>query len=382
MRTFIALLSLCVAVSAEDFRWQVTDAPFFDWTITVPEGGDLDISGTDVTNSGAGQVSETPALESFVHRIGVKNSIDGGSGSATHIGNGVFLTCRHVFDRSWNWVELDGQRVEAKATVSRGPDFAVVRTDVSSHASAPVSMAPLSADQELSVYGAKTGLHVGVLSPRRWQHGYRAVVCEVPTESGDSGAGVFNAAGELVGVHWGSTGNEVFFTPLSEVQSMFTPGSVAATAQPSSPATEPSTSVCKCLGYRGRQHCFCLQRGVACKCNSRTGSEWNMANGRPVNKTGRYLDPRTPLKTPPLAVSIGEPRPVVTIVSPSSFHCPSCEALKRLDWSGQPFDVRFVNRDGPRLFPQIEWQDKRGTTRILSGYYTPSRVAWSWKATQ
>lgn len=58
-----------------------------------------------------------------------------------------------------------------------------------------------------------------------------------------------------------------------------------------SPAAEPSTAICPCLGYRGREHCFCLQRGVKCRCNRTTGSEWEMADGRPVKKTGRYDNP-------------------------------------------------------------------------------------------
>lgn len=56
-------------------------------------------------------------------------------------------------------------------------------------------------------------------------------------------------------------------------------------------APEPSTAICPCLGYRGRAHCYCLQRGVACKCNRTTGSEWLMKDGRPVKKTGRYANP-------------------------------------------------------------------------------------------
>lgn len=64
-------------------------------------------------------------------------------------------------------------------------------------------------------------------------------------------------------------------------------------------------SVCPCMGYK-RGVCHCLARGVTCKCSARIGSEWTMANGRPVRKTGRYLDPRTPLVEPMLAVSVGD----------------------------------------------------------------------------
>lgn len=159
------------------------------------------------------------------------------------------------------------------------------------------------------------------------------------------------------------------------------------------PESASQTAICPCLGYRGRAHCYCLQRGVACKCNRTTGSEWIMENGKPVKKTGRYANPNNvvaPSNAAPFSPAAGsspqppgaDSRPVVTIVSPASFHCPACEALKRLDWSGQPFDVVFVSRDGPRLFPQIEWQGANGRKQILSGYYTPDRVAWSFRRTQ
>lgn len=382
MRCVVAFILLASSVTAQDFNWAVDDT--FSWTLTE-KGGGHDLGGTDVTSSSAGQFSETPALESCVHRISVSNGSQGGQGSATHIGDGVFLTCRHVFDRQWRAVKIGDAQVEATATVAKGPDFAVVRTDVASHAAAPVSTSPLSDGQTLHVYGATTGLHTGVLSHRRWSHGYRAVVCPVPTESGDSGAGVFNAAGELVGVHWGSTGNEVFFTPLSEVQDLLTPGSVADL--PASTATEPSTSICPCLGYRGRAHCYCLQRGVACKCNRTTGSEWVMSDGKPVKKTGKYANPNNVAVTPsapfsPAAGSSPSPpgadKPSITI-HVADFACPPCEQVKRYDW--RDFNVLWVT-GGAASYPQIRWQDARGVTRVLTGAYRPDQVRWSWERTQ
>lgn len=288
------------------------------------KGGDpTEDASQDANAADAGvTVSETAApasVSQFVHTIHVRNGSTGGQGSATHIGDGVYLTCRHVFGRSVSGVEIDGVPTPATWSVASGPDFAVVRTQASSAAAARVNTAPLSDGQSLRVVGQKTGLHAGELSPQRWSHGYRTVVCAVPTQSGDSGAGVFNDAGELVGVHWGSTGNEVFFTPLSEVASMiqdvaanrnvapFTPAAAAHT--PTAPGAD--TSVCACEGSK-RGVCHCLARGVTCRCRPGVGSEWEMANGRPVRKTGRYLDPRTPLTQPMLVVTVGKDDTVPT----------------------------------------------------------------------
>lgn len=250
------------------------------------------------------RVTDDPS--SFVHRIHVRNGSTGGQGSATHIGDGVYLTCRHVLGRAVSGVEIDGVPASASWNVAWPQDVGVVRTRESGPA-ARVNTAPLSDGQSLRVVGQKTGMHSGELSPKRWSHGYRAVVCAVPTESGDSGAGVFNDAGELVGVHWGSTGNEVFFTPLNNVAALvapFTPDSAARS--PTEPGAD--TSVCACEGSK-RGVCHCLARGVTCRCKTGVGSEWEMADGRPVKKTGRYLDPRSPLVEPMLVVTVGDAKP-------------------------------------------------------------------------
>lgn len=220
--------------------------PADDTVAVVPStldenGGDpTEDASQDANAADAGvTVSETAApasVSDYVHRIHVRDGNTGGMGSATHIGGGVYLTCGHVFGRAVSSVEIDGVATSARWSVSSGPDFAVVRTQAATAASATVNTAELSDGQSLRVVGQKTGLHEGELSPTRWSDGYRAVVCDVPTESGDSGAGVFNDAGELVGVHWGSTGNEVFFTPLSVVESMVQFVAANRNAAPFTPA--------------------------------------------------------------------------------------------------------------------------------------------------
>ncbi len=119
-------------------------------------------------------------------------------------------------------------------------------------------------------------------------------------------AAVISFVGPSLHLSWegGDLESQSVVTPSTAAQDAPTPGSDAVVP---TPASGPSTSVCPCLGYRGREHCYCLQNGVKCGCNRSIGSEWEMAAGRAVRKTGKYLDPRTPLKTPPLTISIGEP---------------------------------------------------------------------------
>lgn len=84
----------------------------------------------------------------------------------------------------------------------------------------------------------------------------------------------------------GSTASE---TAVPESVFETSPGS---DVPPTTPvvASEPNTSVCPCRGSN-RGVCHCLARGVTCRCSSNVGSEWEMAGNKPVNKTGRYLDP-------------------------------------------------------------------------------------------
>lgn len=88
--------------------------------------------------------------------------------------------------------------------------------------------------------------------------------------------------------------------PASLAQEASVPGTDAghllsgAAVEPAAVPAAPVFDICPCLGYRGKAHCFCLQKGVGCKCNATTGSEWEMADSRPVRQTGKYGDPRKP----------------------------------------------------------------------------------------
>lgn len=84
----------------------------------------------------------------------------------------------------------------------------------------------------------------------------------------------------------------------------------------------------------------------------------------------------TPATAPPAAPAADKPSITITV---ADFYCAPCNQLKAMDW--KDFNVTWAVGGAP-AYPQISWQDARGVTRVLTGAYTPSRVMWSWKATQ
>lgn len=95
------------------------------------------------------------------------------------------------------------------------------------------------------------------------------------------------------------------------------------------PAPVSKTAVCQCQGSN-RGVCFCLQNGIACKCNSGKGSVWNLnEQGRAVSKTGQYADPRKAAAAP-------KPAPVPQqqfVVRPPMVmrNCPNCRRYRSDD---------------------------------------------------
>lgn len=110
-----------------------------------------------------------------------------------------------------------------------------------------------------------------------------------------------------VTLHLEWEGGDPSTPPATVVEVHEAPNKTGSGGTPSeATAPEPvSLSICPCRGSN-RGVCHCLARGVTCRCSSNVGSEWIMADGRPVKKTGKYLDPNSPLKTPPLSISVGQ----------------------------------------------------------------------------
>lgn len=236
MRTLLALLLLAANVGAQDFNWALDDP--FSWSITE-KGGDPDLRGTDVTSSGDGQESETPpSPESFVHRINVVNR----GGSATCIGPGVYVTCKHLFEGLRGYqVSIDGQAVAASVTMAPSHDVAVVvigdeASAASESASGRFSLsAPEFMAEHLAFgYGSET-LHTGLVS----NDDVLSLTSEAGIQQGDSGGGVF-ANGTLVGVIRGknpANPRVCYFTPLKDVAALVAPFSPDA-VPPADPGAE------------------------------------------------------------------------------------------------------------------------------------------------
>lgn len=188
-------------------------------------------------------------LAAFVHRITMRNGHRLVSGSGVHVGDGVYLTCRHGFDRGWS-VEIDDRAVAAHVSWG-GPDFAVIRTQRPADHAAPISTDALADEQPLHLFGMTTGQHVGTLTPTRWTSGSRSALCDSAVDHGDSGGGVFTPDGRLVGIITAKDAAgavETWFTPLAQVAALLAPFSPAAGSYPKPPGADndiPSPCVLK-----------------------------------------------------------------------------------------------------------------------------------------
>lgn len=317
MRTLFVLLLMCASASAQDFGW-VLDDPFV-WS--VERSGDRDLAPQD---------SESRATDgpSFVHRINVVNR----GGSATCIGPGVYITCKHIFEGLRGYqVSIDGQAVEADVTLAPNHDVAIVVSRSASTDSRPyvkfdVGSPEYMAECRAFGYGSEK-LHKGVISNGDTLSLYAG---ESGIEQGDSGGAVF-CDGVLVGVIRGknpANSRVCYFTPLSEVASLlesFTPG-VAVETSPSSEAATPSKPKLTII----------------------------------LPKT--WVDAETGLQRP---YRDGD--------------CVFCGPHKQQDWS--QFEVTHEQRDNVDAYPCTEWTDKRGVIRRLYGLRKPSAVMWSYRET-
>lgn len=224
-----ALLLLCL-LGGDDFRWAV-ERPSFSWST---RGG----GHTSAASPQDAESSPTDGLSDYVHRINVANQ----GGSCVCIGDGVFITCKHVFEGvGVRDVRIDGQAVAASVTFAPSHDVAIVR--LGSGAAA----APLLLPMGNILPRTETPAHM--CECRAFGHGSEVIHTGVYSNDdtlslmpgpggitqGDSGGGVF-CDGQLVGVIRGKNpGNSrvCYFTPLSDV---------AALVAPFSPEAEPEAA--------------------------------------------------------------------------------------------------------------------------------------------
>ncbi len=152
-------------------------------------------------------------------------SISGGSGTVidSRDGYSLVLSCGHVFrDAAGTSVNVslhDGRVVVGKLIKrSDEPDLALVSVPITSPAYSPLAAGDVSQQQAtvtIGLFGVKAGL---VRTVNRYAGLPNFTVARQSTE-GDSGGGVFNDRGELIGVHWGGSNGEAFAVGLPAVRS-------------------------------------------------------------------------------------------------------------------------------------------------------------------
>lgn len=189
-------LAVAVLIQAPEFEWKVTDLP-----------------ATDPTQA--------------MHRLTYGQGNNRGQVSATHIGNGYYVTCRHMMVGRTGSFELDGEPVDAE--VLEDPiDFVLLR--VRTHRGGPAagwSSQPITTGQRLMIHARLTGKVSGEVHPKQTTDGARKIIvdpsCPI-TVSGDSGSPVVDAQGLVVGIHVATVNGEraTRVVPLAEVKDLLT----------------------------------------------------------------------------------------------------------------------------------------------------------------
>lgn len=95
---------------------------------------------------------------------------------------------------------------------------------------------------------------------------------------------------------------------------------------PAAKTKEAIATVCPCQGSN-KATCFCLAKGIPCKCSAQVGSVWKVEDNKAVSKTGDYANPVT-LKLIP-AASLAKPKaPQSVTVSASPQYVTVCNGRR------------------------------------------------------
>lgn len=144
----------------------------------------------------AGCADARPSFERFTYRIGTQ---DGGLCSATAVGQDVLLTAKHCIGEGDTVVYLGDKRVTVRHIEVDGRDHALLWVDRRFSVWAQRGATPVKGDA-LSIFGNVDGFEqfyrVGRMSG--WYSS--AMLMDMTCGKGDSGAGVFNESGQLVGM--------------------------------------------------------------------------------------------------------------------------------------------------------------------------------------
>lgn len=119
--------------------------------------------------------------------------------SGTAISRNVILTAAHCFGPGARLVKINGQPAYAMKIVRSGKDHALVRVTMRFDRWATFGPAPTAGDR-IHWTGNPAGLesvfrqgHIAQITPEQ-------ILVQAPAFGGDSGAGIFNERGQLVGV--------------------------------------------------------------------------------------------------------------------------------------------------------------------------------------
>lgn len=118
--------------------------------------------------------------------------------------------------------------------------------------------------------GNVTGVQAWRGGPGDPVNGHPMLATTIRSEPGDSGAGVFNKAGHLVGINSGGGGSNAFASPSADV--------LALTGRPGGAAADPKARGCQC-----GEGCLC-QPGAECGCL--TAGAHSATRGTPAPPAG------------------------------------------------------------------------------------------------
>lgn len=213
-------------------------------------GPDSNVSATDTLPEGvsapdtilAGEASEDrspspddPAPQPFdpttvVHEI----TAIGGTGSCTYLGDGLFISCAHIFsDEKGNPlgagpIKIDGKQYGGSRHALYDVDLSYIqlRGIPADWPAAKAVITELRDGAQLLVHGKMSGAHKATIDRSRDFH-TGEIWATLPENTevipGDSGGGVFNEEGCLLGVIVGddAEGDHVFFVPLHQEKNRF-----------------------------------------------------------------------------------------------------------------------------------------------------------------
>jgi len=163
---------------------------------------------------------------------------DGSLGSCTYIGNGLFVTNRHVVEGNSDGVvqTLDGVCYQCSVVVSSAEDDIAVLESKSPVVlpSVRISKRPVRPGEKVTAYGYGASYHdtdpdidrrewVGKVSGRGRVGGSvsdNAYLFSSPSIPGDSGGGCFNSDGEYIGPLFGTDGKNTYACMNSELHKL------------------------------------------------------------------------------------------------------------------------------------------------------------------